>query len=52
MLFRSVNDKLFRTMALSARNAALLASPIALPPGKYDAVMDIAITLDPHAVLQ
>jgi hypothetical protein len=45
------HDKLFRSMALSARNAALLASPIALPPGKYDPVMDIAITLDPRAVL-
>ncbi|HWY60315.1 MAG TPA: hypothetical protein VNW15_00290 [Rhizomicrobium sp.] len=45
------HDKLFRGMALSARNAAILASPIPLPPGKYDAVMDIAITLDPKAVL-
>jgi hypothetical protein len=49
---RYVNDKLFRGMAISARNAALLASPIALPPGHYDAVMDIAITLDPRAVLR
>ncbi len=44
-------DKLFHEMALSARNAALLASPIPLPPGRYDAVMEIAITLDPRAVL-
>ncbi|MBN9545887.1 MAG: hypothetical protein J0I19_10465 [Alphaproteobacteria bacterium] len=49
---RFTTDKLFRSMALSARNAAMLASPISLPPGKYDAVMDIAITLDPHAVLR
>ena len=49
---RFVNDKLFREMALSARNAALLASPISLPPGRYDAVMNIAITLDPRAVLK
>jgi hypothetical protein len=48
---RFVNDKLFRDMALSARNAALLASPIALPPGHYDAVMNISLTLDPRAVL-
>ena len=48
---RFTNDKLFRSMALSARNAALLASPIALPPGHYEAVMDIALTLDPKAVL-
>jgi hypothetical protein len=45
------HDKLFHNMALSARNAAMLASPIPLPPGKYDPVMDIAITLDPKAVL-
>ena len=45
------HDKLFHGLALSARNAAILASPIPLPPGKYDAVMDIAITLDPKAVL-
>jgi hypothetical protein len=45
------HDKLFHGLALSARNAAILASPIPLPPGKYDAVMDIAITLDPRAVL-
>ena len=48
---RFAHDKLFRSMALSARNAAILASPIPLPPGKYDAVMDISITLDPRAVL-
>lgn len=49
---RYANDKLFRGMAISARNAAELASPISLPPGHYDAVMDIAITLDPRAVLR
>ena len=49
---RFATDKLFRGMALSARNAAMLASPISLPPGKYDAVMDIAITLDPKSVLR
>ena len=48
---RFVNDKLFRNMALSARNAALLASPISLPPGHYESVMDISLTLDPKAVL-
>lgn len=45
------NDKEFRNMALSARDAAILASPILLPPGQYPAMMDIAITLDPKAVL-
>jgi hypothetical protein len=45
-------DKLFHDMALSARNAALNASPIALPPGHYPATNDISITLDPRAVLR
>ncbi len=49
---RFLHDKLFRNMALSARDAALLASPISLPPGKYDAVMDITLTLDPKSVLR
>ncbi|MGH6829165.1 MAG: hypothetical protein ACREFW_09685 [Rhizomicrobium sp.] len=49
---RFINDKLFRDMALSARNAALMASPIRLPPGQYARVMTIAITLDPRAVLR
>ena len=48
---RYANDKLFRSMAVSARNAALLASPISLPPGHYEPVMDIALTLDPKAAL-
>ena len=46
------SDKQFHDMALSARNAALNASPIALPPGHYEAVTEIAITLDPKAVLR
>src|SRR5271154_3424698 len=36
---RFQNDKPFRNMALSARNAAMLASPLELPPGHYDKVM-------------
>ena len=49
---RFLNDKQFRDMALSARNAALLASPIPLPPGHHKAVSDINIILDPRAVLR
>jgi hypothetical protein len=49
---RFLNDKPFRNMALSARNAALLASPIELPPGRYDKVMRLTIDLDPKAVLR
>jgi len=49
---RFQNDKPFRNMALSARNAALLASPLDLPPGHYDKVKWITIDLDPKAVLR
>ena len=46
------NDGAFRNMALSARNAALLSSPIRLPPGRYDRVTVLTIDLDPKAVLR
>ena len=46
------NDSAFRNMALSAQNAALLASPIQLPPGRYDRVTLLTIDLDPNAVLR
>jgi len=46
------NDGTFRNMALSARNAALLASPIQLPPGRYDRVTVLNIDLDPKAALR
>jgi outer membrane biosynthesis protein TonB len=49
---RFTEDKLFREMALSARDAALLASPLSLPPGHYPRVSDLVINLDPKAVLR
>jgi outer membrane biosynthesis protein TonB len=49
---RFVTDKIFRNMALSARDAALLASPIAWPPGRYDKTQTLTIDLDPKAVLR
>jgi hypothetical protein len=49
---RFKTDKQFRDMAINARNAALNASPITLPPGHYDAVTTLDITLDPKAVLR
>ena len=45
-------DSAFRNMALSARNAAMLASPIQLPPGRYPRVTELIIDLDPKAVLR
>ncbi|MDB5734961.1 MAG: TolA protein [Alphaproteobacteria bacterium] len=49
---RMHTDAPFRDMALSARDAALLASPIQLPPGHYQAVTMLTISLDPKAVLR
>ena len=50
--YHFANDGQFHALALSARNAAQLASPIQLPPGTYPATTEIAITLDPKAVLR
>jgi len=49
---RMKTDAAFHDMALSARNAALLASPLDLPPGNYPRVQNLTIVLDPNAVLR
>lgn len=46
------SDGAFRNMAISARNAAMLASPIQLPPGRYRRVTVLTIDLNPKAVLR
>jgi len=46
---RAKNDALYRDIAISARNAVTLSSPIALPPGDYAAVMHFTLNLDPRA---
>lgn len=45
-------DKAFRNMALSARDAALLASPIQIPGVRFDKTQSVTIDLDPKAVLR
>ncbi|MCX7280515.1 MAG: hypothetical protein NTX21_02900, partial [Alphaproteobacteria bacterium] len=45
-------DKPFRNMALSARDAALLASPIQIPGMRYEKTQVLTISLDPKAVLR
>jgi hypothetical protein len=45
-------DKAFRNMALSARDAALLASPIQIPGAHYEKTQTLTISLDPKAVLR
>jgi hypothetical protein len=48
----SVDDPLYREVALSARNAVLLSSPILLPPGDYQDVMDMVLYLNPRDALR
>ena len=43
---RSV-DPVYRAIAASARNAVLLASPLALPPGHYRGTLDLVFDLQP-----
>ena len=45
---RSKADALYRDIALSARNAVILSSPIALPPGDYPRTMHFTLDLDPR----
>ena len=42
------HDRLYRDIALSARNAVLLSSPILMPPGDFPAIMHFIIVLDPR----
>ena len=41
-------DPLYHDIALGARNAVLLSSPIPLPPGDYPATMHFVLRLDPR----
>ena len=45
-------DKAFHNMALSARDAALLASPIQIPNTRFEKTQTLTIDLDPKAVLR
>ena len=44
---RTKIDPLYRDIALSARNAVILSSPIALPPADLPAIMHFTLDLDP-----
>jgi hypothetical protein len=41
---------LYRSMAITARNAAVLTSPIAMPPGAWPKATTLTITLNPRDV--
>jgi hypothetical protein len=45
-------DPDYREVAVSARNAVLLSSPIALPAGHYQEVMDMVLYLNPKDALR
>ena len=42
----------YRSVAISARNAVLLSSPLHLPPGTYDALKDITLNFNPREALR
>lgn len=46
------SDATYHSIALSARNAVLLSSPIALPPGRYRERLDIVLNLNPKDTLK
>jgi hypothetical protein len=48
---RSV-DPVYRAIAASARNAVLLASPLALPPEHYRGTLDLVLDLDPREAMR
>jgi hypothetical protein len=45
-------DPLYREVALSARNAVLASSPLALPAGHYDNVMEMVLYMNPKDTLR
>ena len=48
---RYATDAAYRQIAMSARNAVLLSSPISLPAGNYPAETEMTIHLDPRDAL-
>jgi len=44
-------DKIYREIALSARNAVILSSPLPLPPGNYAPTFAVTILLNPRDTL-
>jgi hypothetical protein len=45
-------DLVYRDIALSARNAVLLSSPISLPAGNYAETLDMTLSLNPRDTLR
>jgi hypothetical protein len=49
---RAARDHAYRDVAISARNAVLLSSPIELPAGQYKSVMGLTLLLNPKDTLR
>lgn len=49
---RYATDAIYRQIAMSARNAVILSSPISLPPGNYPAATDMTLNLNPRDALR
>jgi hypothetical protein len=49
---RLASDAVFRWIAISARNAVILSSPLTLPPGIEAPQLDLTLKLDPRDALQ
>ena len=49
---RFTTDAAYHSVALSARNAVLLSSPINLPPGSYKQALNFTLSLDPRDTLR
>jgi hypothetical protein len=49
---RYATDAAYRQIAMSARNAVLLSSPIQLPPGNYPAETEMTLLLSPRDALR
>jgi len=49
---RYTTDALYHDVALRARNAVLLSSPLALPAGHFQGVMDMVLYLNPRDALR
>jgi hypothetical protein len=46
------SDAVYHSIALSARNAVLLSSPVALPAGSYEEVMNMTLNMNPRDMLR
>jgi len=49
---RYASDAVYRSIALSARNALLLSSPIVLPAGTYSSTVEMTLNFNPRDMLR